>query len=101
MYNVEMPLTTESDTSQEIPFNDYHKCTLLESRTTIESGATGLRTWSASFILADYLVSHRGKHVRSNAAHIQTLKLDGIPVSYEKRMSTLCVYWSWAQGQGS
>ncbi|KAH9897817.1 putative methyltransferase-domain-containing protein [Cubamyces lactineus] len=32
--------------------------TLLESRTTIESGTTGLRTWSASLVLAEYLLFH-------------------------------------------
>lgn len=41
--------------------------TLLESRTTIEGGTTGLRTWSASYVLAEYLLSHgelvRGKRV--------------------------------------
>jgi len=38
----------------------YEKITLLESRTTIESGTTGLRTWLASFVLAQYLNSHPG-----------------------------------------
>ncbi|KAI0640005.1 hypothetical protein C8Q77DRAFT_1084036 [Trametes polyzona] len=41
--------------------------TLLESRTTIESGTTGLRTWSASLVLAQYLLSRpelvQGKNV--------------------------------------
>lgn len=32
--------------------------TLLESGTTIENGTTGLRTWSASFALAEYLRKH-------------------------------------------
>ncbi|KAF9245703.1 putative methyltransferase-domain-containing protein [Melanogaster broomeanus] len=32
--------------------------TLLESRTTIEAGTTGLRTWRASLILAQYLIQH-------------------------------------------
>ncbi|KAI0673724.1 putative methyltransferase-domain-containing protein [Trametes maxima] len=36
----------------------YSKATLLESRTTIESGTTGLRTWSASLILAQYLLKN-------------------------------------------
>ncbi|KAI0778766.1 putative methyltransferase-domain-containing protein [Trametes elegans] len=36
----------------------YANATLLESRTTIESGTTGLRTWSASLILAQYLLQH-------------------------------------------
>ncbi|THH12287.1 hypothetical protein EW146_g7761 [Bondarzewia mesenterica] len=34
--------------------------TLLESRMTIESGTTGLRTWRASFVLAKYLILHPG-----------------------------------------
>ncbi|KAI0316493.1 hypothetical protein OF83DRAFT_1264688 [Amylostereum chailletii] len=33
--------------------------TLYESRTMIEAGTTGLRTWRASFILARYLIAHR------------------------------------------
>ncbi|KAI0360982.1 hypothetical protein OH77DRAFT_1492137 [Trametes cingulata] len=36
----------------------YANATLLESRTTIESGTTGLRTWSASLILAQYILDH-------------------------------------------
>ncbi|OSD03362.1 hypothetical protein PYCCODRAFT_268392 [Trametes coccinea BRFM310] len=36
----------------------YASATLLESRTTIESGTTGLRTWSASLILAQHLLAH-------------------------------------------
>ena len=39
------------------------RLTLLESRMTIESGTTGLRTWKASFILADYLLNNPGKHL--------------------------------------
>lgn len=39
---------------------DYMTTTLLESRTTIESGTTGLRTWRASFVLAQYLIAHPG-----------------------------------------
>lgn len=36
----------------------YDTATLLESRMTIENGTTGLRTWRASFVLAQYLISH-------------------------------------------
>lgn len=39
---------------------DHITTTLLESRTTIESGTTGLRTWRASFVLAQYLIAHPG-----------------------------------------
>jgi len=34
----------------------HRSVTLFESRTTIESGTTGLRTWGASFVLAQLLV---------------------------------------------
>lgn len=39
-----------------------HSATLLESRTTIESGTTGLRTWMASFALAQYLILRPGTY---------------------------------------
>ncbi|KAJ7070563.1 putative methyltransferase-domain-containing protein [Mycena amicta] len=42
------------------PFADasisYQKTTLLESRTMIEAGTTGMRTWLASLVLAQYLI---------------------------------------------
>ncbi|CAK5280722.1 unnamed protein product [Mycena citricolor] len=38
--------------------DSYETTTLRESRTLIESGTTGLRTWLASFVLAQYLVAH-------------------------------------------
>ncbi|GLB43496.1 putative lysine methyltransferase [Lyophyllum shimeji] len=41
-----------------IQLNEYETITLLESRTTIESGTTGLRTWLASFMLSQYLTKH-------------------------------------------
>lgn len=34
--------------------------TFLESRTTVESGTTALRTWLASQVLAQYLTMHPG-----------------------------------------
>lgn len=40
--------------------HDYSSATLLESRTTIEGGTTGLRTWTASFPLAQYLIQNPG-----------------------------------------
>jgi len=43
--------------------------TLLESGTTIENGTTGLRTWSASFVLAQYLERH------SDILHARVLEL--------------------------
>ncbi|TFK26675.1 hypothetical protein FA15DRAFT_637058 [Coprinopsis marcescibilis] len=36
----------------------YLKATLLESRAMIEMGTTGLNTWTASFVLAQYFVDH-------------------------------------------
>ncbi|EGO31080.1 hypothetical protein SERLADRAFT_455705, partial [Serpula lacrymans var. lacrymans S7.9] len=35
----------------------YQTTTLLESQTTIEGGTTGLRTWRASLVLSQYLIS--------------------------------------------
>lgn len=36
----------------------YETITLFESRATIAAGTTGLRTWRASFALAQYLIEH-------------------------------------------
>jgi len=36
----------------------YRSVTLFESRTTIEGGTTGLRTWRASFMLAQFLIEN-------------------------------------------
>ncbi|KAF9011079.1 putative methyltransferase-domain-containing protein [Cyathus striatus] len=44
--------------SIEVNLEDYHTVTLLESCATVESGTTGLRTWMASFVLAQYLILH-------------------------------------------
>ena len=41
-----------------LKIDDCHICTLLEARTTIGSGSTGLRTWIAGFVLADYLIQN-------------------------------------------
>jgi protein-lysine N-methyltransferase EEF2KMT len=40
---------------------NFQSATLLESRTTVEGGTTGLRTWLASQVLAQYLILHQGK----------------------------------------
>ncbi|KAI5124119.1 hypothetical protein M0805_000932 [Coniferiporia weirii] len=42
--------------SLDTAYEHYQKCTLFEARTTIENGTTGLRTWMASFVLAEYLI---------------------------------------------
>jgi len=44
--------------SDDVPLTGYHSVTLFESRTTIESGTTGLRTWRASFVLAQFLIQN-------------------------------------------
>lgn len=47
--------TLSSDVEVE---STYETITLLESRATIAAGTTGLRTWRASFALAQFLVEH-------------------------------------------
>jgi hypothetical protein len=42
---------------------DFQSATLLESRTTVENGTTGLRTWLASQVLAQHLISHPGNTI--------------------------------------
>ncbi|KAJ7757469.1 hypothetical protein B0H16DRAFT_665219 [Mycena metata] len=42
--------------STSVDIGEWQTTTLLESRTLIESGTTGLRTWLASLILAQYLI---------------------------------------------
>ena len=40
--------------------NAIHRITLLESRTTIEQGTTGLKTWPAAHALAEWFGKHPG-----------------------------------------
>lgn len=51
------------DSPKLVDLTQYQTATLFESRRIIESGTTGLRTWRASFILAQYLIRHPGEHV--------------------------------------
>ncbi|KAJ7606813.1 hypothetical protein FB45DRAFT_1068225 [Roridomyces roridus] len=74
----------------------YQSTTLLESRTMIEGGTTGLRTWLASLILAQYLITHaslvQGKRILelgsgigflgSVVASLQLLDGDSIPAGH-------------------
>jgi hypothetical protein len=64
----------------------YFTATLLESRTTIENGTTGLRTWLASFPLAEYLIQNPGVHLYINhskpIAHL---------LSFEELVVSKCV----------
>ncbi|KAF7436348.1 hypothetical protein PC9H_003181 [Pleurotus ostreatus] len=46
--------------SDDIDTSQYRLVTVMESRTTIERGTTGLRTWLASFVLAHYLTLNPG-----------------------------------------
>lgn len=48
--------------------NPRKSITLMESRTTIEAGTTGLRTWDASFLLADWLLENSSKYALSFAS---------------------------------
>ncbi|KAG6851383.1 hypothetical protein H0H93_005781 [Arthromyces matolae] len=49
------PLLNAPNSPGEVFLDHYETVTLLESRTTIESGTTGMRTWLASFVLADFI----------------------------------------------
>lgn len=46
-----------SKSSDVVDISYFETLTLFESRTTIEGGSTGLRTWLASFVLAQYLTN--------------------------------------------
>jgi hypothetical protein len=53
----------DDDDQETIDIDSYQIATLLESCTTIERGTTGLRTWLASFVLSQYLISHPGMNI--------------------------------------
>ncbi|KJA28651.1 hypothetical protein HYPSUDRAFT_177918 [Hypholoma sublateritium FD-334 SS-4] len=57
-WNMIEPPRTSSSSSLPLDRNEYHTASLLESRTVVEGGTTGLRTWLASFFLAQYLILH-------------------------------------------
>ncbi|PPR06599.1 hypothetical protein CVT24_001784 [Panaeolus cyanescens] len=59
-----------------VDLKHYQRTTLLESRTTIESGTTGLRTWLASFVLAEYLIAHPNVLTTSSNVDINYSTLD-------------------------
>lgn len=44
-----------------VDLTQYLTVTLFESRRLIESGTTGLRTWQASFVLAQHLTRYSSK----------------------------------------
>jgi protein-lysine N-methyltransferase EEF2KMT len=48
------------DLPDYVDLESFHTATVLESRTTIESGTTGFRTWFASYVLSQYLIMHPG-----------------------------------------
>jgi hypothetical protein len=47
--------------SGDLEVRQIQRTTLLESRTLIEQGTTGMRTWPASLFLARFLVSEPGR----------------------------------------
>ncbi|KAI0095225.1 putative methyltransferase-domain-containing protein [Irpex rosettiformis] len=57
----------------------YETYTLKESRTTIENGTTGMKTWRASLVLAQYLIQYpelvRGKSILELGSGIGLLGL--------------------------
>ncbi|KAK7063811.1 protein-lysine N-methyltransferase EFM3 [Favolaschia claudopus] len=57
-----------------VELEEYQTTTLLESRTMIEAGTTGLRTWLASFVQAQYLIHNpalvQGKRILELGAGI-------------------------------
>lgn len=55
--------------SDAVDLSQYQTTTLLESRTTIESGTTGLRTWLASLVLSQYLILHPGLSENTHYGH--------------------------------
>jgi len=63
----------------------FQTTTLLESRTTIENGTTGLRTWLASQVLAQYLISHPGKSHLILPDSIVVLKMEWSTECVEKK----------------
>ncbi|KII93969.1 hypothetical protein PLICRDRAFT_49966 [Plicaturopsis crispa FD-325 SS-3] len=46
------------DAHGAVNLSNWNTTTLLESRTTIENGTTGLRTWGAGLVLSHYIISH-------------------------------------------
>ncbi|KAH0837947.1 hypothetical protein J3R83DRAFT_6182 [Lanmaoa asiatica] len=67
----------------------YETITLLESRTTIEAGTTGLRTWRASLVLAHYLIQHPGELQESLIIIAASTAID------EQTLWTLVMCSSW------
>ena len=61
--------------------HDYFTATLLESRTTIECGTTGLRTWAASFPLAQYLIHYPGALQLINHSKVMAYSFEELVVS--------------------
>lgn len=57
----------EAKSDVDIDSCKYRLVTAMESRTTIERGTTGLRTWLASFVLAHFLTLNPGIYIYNTA----------------------------------
>ncbi|KAG5732137.1 Protein FAM86B1 [Termitomyces sp. T112] len=68
------PKADASPIEECISLDSFETVTLLESRTTIESGTTGMRTWLASFVLCEFFTRNldliRGKRILELGAGI-------------------------------
>ncbi|KAH8102379.1 hypothetical protein BXZ70DRAFT_776144 [Cristinia sonorae] len=74
----------------------YARSTLMESRKIIESGTTGLTTWPASMVLANFLTMHRetvqGKSIVELGSGIGLLGIIMATVQVQSQSSsTLCL----------
>jgi len=54
---------------------EFLRTTLLEARTTIEAGTTGMRSWLASFVLAQYFLLNGGMTMQSTTVSVLTISL--------------------------
>ncbi|KAF7337698.1 Protein-lysine N-methyltransferase EFM3 [Mycena sanguinolenta] len=79
-----------------VDLDEYQTTTILESRTMIESGTTGLRTWLASLILAQYLILNPGADFSSSVKEYSNSVLE--PAFWEV-LSLPCSSWNAAQAQ--
>jgi protein-lysine N-methyltransferase EEF2KMT len=65
------PTVHANDEPGTLDEQHYRYTTLLESGTTVENGTTGMRTWSASFMLSAYIISHPGKPPNRHCVYLK------------------------------